>query len=98
MSAPFNAANASITRESGGDLAETQRSFWRRHRWLVSIAGTMLVALVAAAVTLAIVAHRIEPFLRARIIASLQDRFHTKVELDTFHVALGNGLEGEWGI
>jgi hypothetical protein len=31
-------------------------------------------------------------------VEGLKGRFHTRVELDHFHVALGNGLEGEWGI
>lgn len=48
--------------------------------------------------TLAVLAHRFEPFLRARIVEGLQDHFHTRVELDDFHVEPGNGLRGNWGI
>jgi hypothetical protein len=35
---------------------------------------------------------RAEPFLRARIIQALSDRFHARVELDNFHLSLVNGL------
>src|SRR5579863_169114 len=48
--------------------------------------------------TLAVIAHRFQPLLRASLVQGLEDKFHTRVELDDFHVALGNGLEGEWGI
>jgi hypothetical protein len=41
------------------------------------------------------VARRAEPLLRARIIQALEDRFHARVELDSFHVALRGGLWAE---
>ncbi len=74
-----------------------QSSFWRRHGWLKWLAGVVLLLLVALGVTVSIVLHRAEPFLRALIIERLQDRFHARVELDSFHVSLMNGLwaEGE---
>jgi hypothetical protein len=73
-------------------------SFWRRHRWLTAIALACLVVFVAFTVTMAIIAHHFQPFLRSRLVEGLQDHFHTRVELDDFRVALGNGLNGEWGI
>ena len=79
-------------------MAQQRASFWRRHRWLTRIAIACLVVWVALTVTLAVVAHHFQPFLRARLVQGLQDRFHTRVELDDFRVALGNGLNGEWGI
>jgi hypothetical protein len=51
-----------------------------------------------AGAALAVIAHHLQPYLRARLITGLQERFHTRVELDRFQVALGNGFEGEWGI
>jgi hypothetical protein len=36
--------------------------------------------------------HRAEPFLRAQIVSALQERFHARVELDSFHVSLAHGL------
>jgi hypothetical protein len=38
---------------------------------------------------------RAEPFLRARIVQSLQDRFHARVELDSFHLSIVDGLKAE---
>jgi hypothetical protein len=52
------------------------------------------VVLVAAVVGVAL--QRAEPYLRARIVEGLEDRFHAKVELDSFHVSLVNGLWGLW--
>jgi len=76
-------------------LAEIRPSFWRRNRWLKWLASTVLVLLAALAAVVAVVFHRAEPFLRARIIAALQDRFHARVELDSFHMSLLHGLQAE---
>jgi hypothetical protein len=51
--------------------------------------------LVIAAVLADIALHRVEPFLRARIVEALRDRFHARVELDSFHVSLVKGLTAE---
>jgi len=45
-----------------------------------------------------IVARRAEPFVRERIVQYLSERFHAHVEIDSFHLSLGNTLQGEWGI
>jgi hypothetical protein len=82
----------------GGELGETQGPRKRKRRWIVWTAGIAALALVVLATTLALLAHRVEPFLRAVLIQGLQNRFHTRVELDDFHVRLGNGLHGEWGV
>ncbi|MGD0628762.1 MAG: hypothetical protein ABR987_05390 [Terracidiphilus sp.] len=74
---------------------EDRASFWRRHRWLSWFAGGVLVLLVALAVAVSIVLRRTEPFLRAHIVETLQDRFHARVELDSFHVSLAHGLQAE---
>jgi len=55
-------------------------------------AGGLLAALAVAAGVVGLALHRAEPFLRARIIEELEDRFHARVELDSFHVSLLNGL------
>ena len=60
--------------------------------------ATAVAGVVVIGVALAILARRFEPLLRAGLVQGLRERFHTRVELDYFHVALGNGLEGEWGI
>src|SRR5205085_3488865 len=77
---------------------QKKASFWSRHRWLTRLAVACLVVLAVITVALAVLAHRFQPLLRAALVQGLQDRFHTRVELDDFHVSLGNGLNGEWGI
>ena len=69
--------------------------FWQRNRWLQWVAGGVLVTLAALAVIASILLHRAEPFLRARIVESLHDRFHARVELDGFHLSLAGGLKAE---
>ena len=73
-------------------------SFWRRNRWLRWVAGGLLVVLAGLAAIGSVLAHRAEPFLRARIVEGLGERFHARVELDSLHLSLGNGLEGQWGV
>lgn len=73
-------------------------SIWYRRRWFRWVAGGFLAALAALAVAVAVLVHRAEPFLRARIVDTLSARFHARVELDEFHLALGNSLRGEWGV
>jgi len=75
-----------------------RKSFWRRHRWLKWAAGGLLAVLVGLAAVVTVLARRAEPFLRARIVEELQERFRSRVELDSFHLALGNGVEGQWGV
>jgi hypothetical protein len=76
-------------------VAEIRQSFLRRHRWVKWVAGGLLLALVAAVAVVDYGLHQAEPFLRARIVAALENRFHARVELDSFHVSLVNGLWAE---
>jgi hypothetical protein len=78
-------------------LAEIEASFWRRHRLLTWVVGILLVVLAGLAVAVSIAMHRAEPFLRARIVDALKDRFHARVELDSFHMSLVNGIEAQGG-
>ena len=82
----------------GDELSGERKSFWRRHRILVGVGGGVLLVFIAAAVTAAILARRAEPYLRAQIVEALSDKLHARVELDSFHVGLGNGLHGRWGV
>jgi hypothetical protein len=52
----------------------------------------LLLALAVAAGVVDLGWHRAEPYLRARIVEGLENRFHARVELDSFHVSLVNGL------
>lgn len=75
-----------------------RRPFHRRHRWLFWTLGGVLGFLVAAGAVLAYLARHFEPYLRARIVAELADRFHTRVELNYFHIDVHHGQEAEWGL
>ena len=77
---------------------QEKKSFFRRHRWLMWLAGSAAVVLIAVSVALAVAAQRFEPYLRARIVEGLEQHFHAHVELDGFHVAVNNIRQGEWGI
>jgi hypothetical protein len=74
-----------------------RRVFWRRKRWLAWLAGAVSAVLAIAAALVSVALHRAEPILRARIVAELEEHFHARVELDSFHVSLVHGLwaEGE---
>lgn len=79
-------------------LAAERKPFWSRHRWLRWTAGGVLAAAAVLAVAAAVLARHAEPFLRAQLVEDLSEHFHARVELDGFHVSLGNSLRGEWGL
>jgi hypothetical protein len=66
-----------------------------KHRWMIWLAGALLVFLAALAATAAIALHRAEPFLHEQLVAALSEHFHAHVELDDFHVSLAHGLQAE---
>lgn len=71
-------------------------TFRRKIRiWAGAAGGCVLVGLI---VGLTLLARHAEPFMRQRIVAAMQDHFHARVELDSFQMASGNSLHGEWGI
>jgi hypothetical protein len=72
-----------------------RRSLWRRHRWLLWLGGGVLLLLIAFGVAAVIAARHAEPFLRTQIVQRLSDRFHARVELDSFHITVANGLWAE---
>jgi len=86
-------ATIKANREAG--VTEARRSLWRGRRWVKWVAGGLLVVLAGAAVVVELALRRAEPYLRARIVEELTDRFHSRVELDSFHVSLVNGLWAE---
>jgi hypothetical protein len=59
-------------------------------KWIGVIA---LIFLAGAAVAVRFVIARAEPILRARVIETLSNRFHGKVELASFDVSVTNGIE-----
>jgi AsmA-like C-terminal region len=58
----------------------------------------MLLGLAGLAVIVAVLAQRTGPYLQAEIVKALENRFHARVELDSFHISFGNGLQGRWGV
>ncbi|MGD0730799.1 MAG: AsmA-like C-terminal region-containing protein [Terracidiphilus sp.] len=80
-------------REAG--LAENGARLRRGKRWLIWVAVGLLAALAVAAGIAAVLLHRAEPFVRARIVEELESRFHARVELDSFHMSLAHGLQAE---
>lgn len=77
------------------EMKGTQQPFWRRHRVLKWTLFGLLTVLVVLAVAVSVVLHRAEPMLRAHIVAALEEHFHARVELDSFHVSLASGLWAE---
>ncbi len=76
-------------------MAAKRARFWRRHRWLKWLGGELLLVLIALGVAISVALHRAEPMLRAEIVEKLSEHFHARVELDSFHVSLVNGLWAE---
>ena len=70
----------------------------RRPHWPWWVGGGFAAFLLIVALVVDIVAHRAEPFVREQLVQALSERFHARVELDSFHLSLGNTLTGEWGI
>ncbi len=79
----------------GMGVAKKRAGFWRRHRWLKWLAGGLLLVLLALGVAISVALHRAEPMLRAAIVEKLEEHFHARVELDSFHVSLVDGLTAE---
>lgn len=84
-----------LLREWETETMTMRRSTQRGHRWLRLTVLILLVLLAVAGIGVAIAVHHAEPFLRALIVDRLEDRFHARVELDSFHVSLAHGLRAE---
>ncbi len=76
-------------------MSAAHTTFLRRHRWIQWIALSVVLVLIAVAAIAAFLLHRAEPFVRARIVDALQQHFHARVELDSFHMSLKDGLKAE---
>jgi hypothetical protein len=66
--------------------------------WPFWMGGIVLALLITVGIFIDIAAHRAEPYARQQVVQALSDRFHARVELDSFHLSLGNTLHGEWGV
>jgi len=67
----------------------------RRWRWFLWLGGGLLAVLALVACAGLVAARRAEPWLRARIVAELTQRFQARVELDGFKVWFSDGLWAE---
>jgi hypothetical protein len=81
----------------GADSATLPQPRARRPRllrrwvwWVIWIAIACVVAFLAV---MAWVAHNAEPILRQRVIANLEQRFQSHVELDELHISVFKGLQ-----
>jgi hypothetical protein len=72
-----------------------RESFGRRHPVLKWTALSLLAVFVVLIASAAILVRRAEPILRARIVAELEEHFHARVELASFHVSLLGGLRAQ---
>jgi hypothetical protein len=81
-------------RTTNGD-AETHRQHRTRNRWFAALGITLGVLLIAFAITAEYVARHIGPLLRSSVVATLSQRFHSPVELDSLDVSVAKGLKVE---
>ncbi|WP_263351105.1 AsmA-like C-terminal region-containing protein [Acidicapsa acidisoli] len=86
---------ATGNREQSEKVAPSQpkRRLSRLARWLLWIGAALLILGAAVAGTVAFLFHRAEPILRARLIDTLEQRFHAKVDLGDLRVSI---LDGFW--
>ena len=77
------------------DSNNLEAGFWRRHRRLKWFLGISAAAFAVIATALLLLARHAEPLMRARIVQALEDHFHARVELDSLHIALRDGLRAE---
>jgi hypothetical protein len=88
--------NAGFSCENGSDkrhgFSEVRTRMTRGRKILIWVGSVALVVLATLAVLAEVALHRVEPFLRARIVEGLEEHFHARVELDDFHVSLVHGV------
>lgn len=69
----------------------------KKHHYWKWIGIAALVVVLVCGFLIRLVISRSEPIVRQRVIASLSSRFQSKVELNSFHVLLQNGIEVSGG-
>ena len=65
----------------------------RLRRWVWWVTWIAIACVVTFLAVLAWVAHNAEPILRQRVIANLEQRFQSHVELDELHISVFKGLQ-----
>ncbi len=76
-------------------MTAKREGFWRRHRALKWALGVLLLALIVLGVAISVALRHVEPMLRAEIVKALEAHFHARVELDSFHISLVDGVQAE---
>lgn len=76
-------------------MTARRASFWRRHPWLKWMSVSLVLIAAVLGVAAWVVARHTEPFLRSMIVEVLEDRFHARVELDSFHISVAHVLTAE---
>ncbi len=79
-----------VTEADARSAAASKR---RVPRWLVWTGALVLAGLAVTGAVVAYVVHNAEPILRKRVVATLEDRFKSPVQLDTLHISLLQGLQ-----
>ncbi|HXE06423.1 MAG TPA: hypothetical protein VN612_00920 [Acidobacteriaceae bacterium] len=79
--------------DSGASPPPRVRRPRRLRRWMWWVIWIAIACVVAFLVVLAWVAHNAEPILRQRVIANLEQRFQSHVELDELHISVFKGLQ-----
>ena len=78
--------------ESGAE--QNSEAIGRRvPRWVWGMGTAILIVAVVVLAVVAYIVHNAEPILRRRMIATLEDRFHSPVELDVLHISVLQGLQ-----
>jgi hypothetical protein len=83
---------------TGSDVKEAVQGRPRRKKpvfplWLSRLGAVVVVLLIVLGVAGEYLARNAEPMLRRRVIADIEDRFHSPVELDALHLSLLHGLQ-----
>jgi hypothetical protein len=76
-------------------VGRTQEAKGWRHmpRWADWTIGVFVVLVIGAGVVVEYAVHHAEPMVRRRVVASLQQRFNSPVELDALHISVFKGLQ-----
>jgi hypothetical protein len=75
--------------------AASHRPHRTRNRWLAALGITLGILFIAFIILGEYVAHHLGPILRSSVVATLSERFHSPVELDSLDVSVAKGLKVE---
>jgi len=88
-------AEQNLVNETGAPSGGRRRG--RLRRWLIYAAVAALIVCVALTIAVRYAMHNAGPILRSRVIATLEQRFRSPVELDSLNIAFDNGIQVSGG-